>query len=153
MLGNQYEHGQYGLEKNVARATELYERAAELGVKEAHFGLGCTYGEGADVERDMAKAIMHYEAAAMCGHVDARNNLSCMEGKAGNYDLALQHCMISATLGHENSLKMVKRLFMKGLTTKTDYAAALRGYQNAIDEMSSTDRDEAKAKWDFESPK
>ena len=67
-----------------------------------------------------------------------------MEYDAGNYDLALQHWMISAKLGHEGSLNNVKILFMKGLATKADYAAALRGYQNAIDEMSSPNRDEAK---------
>ena len=143
-LGSQYEQGQYGLEKDMTKAIELYERAAELGVKEAHYYLGCTYAEGTDVERDMAKAIKHYEAAAMCGHVDARHNLGYEEGKAGNFDLALQHWMISAKLGDEQSLNNVKKLFMKGLATKADYAAALRGYQHAIKEMSSSDRDEAK---------
>ena len=34
---------------------------------------------------------------------------------------------------------------MNGLATKADYAAALRGYQNAVDEMESPDRVEAKA--------
>jgi len=67
-----------------------------------------------------------------------------MEGRAKNYDLALQHWMISATLRHEKSLSKVKTSFMKGLANKADYAAALRGYQNAVEEMSSPDRDEAK---------
>ena len=51
---------------------------------------------------------------------------------------------ISAKLGHENVLSNVKMFFMNGLTTKGDYAAALR-YQSAIEEMSSPDR----ARWDF----
>ncbi|EJK57918.1 hypothetical protein THAOC_21999 [Thalassiosira oceanica] len=97
----------------------------------------------------MDKAFCHYEVAAMCGHVFARNNLGVIEGKAKNYDLALQHMVISAKLGHEKSLNMVKRLFMDGLATKSDYASALRGYQNAIEEMSSSDRDEVKAFLDF----
>jgi len=143
-LGIQYQLGQYGLEKDVTTAVELYERAAELGVKEAHFFLGCTYAEGTDVEKDMAKAIRHYEAAAMCGHVDARYNLGNAEHRAGKHDLALQHWMISAKLGHQQSLNAVKLLFMNGLATKPDYAAALRGHQHAIKEMSSTDREEAK---------
>ena len=75
--------------------------------------------------------------------VDARHNLGCMEGRAKNYDLALQHWMISATLRHEKSLSKVKTSFMKGLANKADYAAALRGYQNAVEEISSPDRDEA----------
>ena len=37
----------------------------------------------------------------------------------------------------------VKFLFTKGLATKDDYAGALRGYQSAIEEMSSPERDES----------
>ena len=144
-LGIQYDYGRYGLEKDGARAVELYERAAELGEKDAHFSLGCTYDEGTDVVKDTAKAHRHFEMAAMSGHVAARYNLGCEEMNAGNYDLTLQHCMISAKLGEHDSLNAVKHLFMNGLATKADYAAALRGYQNAVEEMSSPDRDEAES--------
>ncbi|EJK46608.1 hypothetical protein THAOC_34716, partial [Thalassiosira oceanica] len=144
-LGTKYDFGRYGLEKDVTKAVELYERAAELGVKEAHYNLGVLYANGAGVEKDMAKAMRHYEAAVMCGHVPARFNLGNIEGKAGNHVIALQHMMISAKLGHEYSLNTVKRMFMAGLATKDEYAASLRGYQNAIKDMSSSDRDEAKA--------
>ena len=143
-LGNQHRHGLYGLVKDVTMAVELYERAAELGLIIAHYNLGILYDKGTDVEKDMAKALQHYEVAAMCGHVSARFNLGCEEYDAGNHDLALQHWMISAKLGDQDSLNEVKEMFMKGLATKADYAAALRGYQNAIEEMSSPDRDEAK---------
>ena len=143
-LGNKYRFGQYGLVKDVTRTVELYERAAELGVKEAHFSLGVLYAEGIDVEKDTAKAFRHYEVAAMGGHVLARHNLGNTEYRAKNHDLALQHWMISAKLGHQQSLNAVKLLFMNGLATKPDYAAALRGHQHAIKEMSSTDREEAK---------
>ena len=153
-LGALHAQGQYGLEKDVTRAVELYEHAAEIGVIDAHYNLGCLYREGTDVEKDMAKAIRHYEAAAMCGHVFARFSLGLFESHARNFDLALQLWMISAKLGHEISLSNVKSFFMNGLATKAAYAAALRGYQNAVDEMSSTDRDEAKAKLEgFESSK
>ncbi|EJK57470.1 hypothetical protein THAOC_22480 [Thalassiosira oceanica] len=145
ILGTKYEYGEYGLEKDVTRAVELYERAAELGVKDAHYYLGVLYDEGTEVEKDMAKAFRHYEAAAMCGDVSARYNLGIMEFEAGNYDLSLQHWMISAKLGHDHSLIGIKKLFMAGLATKADYAAALRGHQSAIEEMSSPDRTEAKA--------
>ena len=103
-LGIQHEYGEHGLEKDVARAFELYERAAELGVIDAHYNLGVLYDEGTDVEKDTAKALRHYEAAAMCGDVLARHNLGNAEHRAGNHDLALQHWMISAKSGHEGSL-------------------------------------------------
>ena len=150
-LGNKYQYRQYGLEKDMARAVQLYERAAELGVKDAHYNLGFLYGEGKDVEKNTAKAFRYYEAAAMCGDVFARGNLGSAEYNAGNYDLALQHFLIAAKLGHEKSLDNVKFFFMKGLATKDDYAEALRGYQNAVEEMSSPDRAEAKSLIELES--
>ena len=143
-LGTKYQFGRSGLERDVTMAVQLYERAAELGEKDAHYNLACLYKEGTDVDKDTAKAIMHCGAAAMSGHVYARFNLGCEEGSAGNLDLALQHWMISAKLGDESSLNKVKTSFMNGIATKADYAAALRGYQNAVEEMSSPDRDEAK---------
>ena len=42
-LGTTYERGEYGLEKDVARAVKLYERVAELGDKDANFNLGVLY--------------------------------------------------------------------------------------------------------------
>ena len=39
---------------------------------------------------------------------------------------------------------MIKELFKKGYATKSQYAEALKGYQNALEEMKSPDRNEAK---------
>ncbi|EJK72023.1 hypothetical protein THAOC_06486 [Thalassiosira oceanica] len=144
-IGTQYEFGSCGFKKDITRAVELYERAAELGEKEAHCRLGVMYIMGKEVEEDTAKAFRHFEAAAMSGHVFSRFSLGYEEFNDGNFDLALQHWMISAKFGDQDSLNEVKALFMEGLATKADYAAALRGYQDAIEEMSSPDRDEAKA--------
>ena len=143
-LGYKYADGDHGLEKDVRRAIELWERAAELGLKEAHYTLGCLYDEGTDVENDTAKAIRHWEAAAVKGDVMARHNLGWEERAAGNYDLALQHWMISAKLGGQESLNGIKAMFMDCLATKADYAEALRGHQSAVEEMRSPDRDEAR---------
>ena len=78
-LGTKYQSGQSGLERDMTRAVQLYERAAELGVKDAHYNLGFLYGEGKDVEKNTAKAFRYYEAAAMCGDVFARGNLGSAE--------------------------------------------------------------------------
>ena len=56
-LGTKYQFGRSGLERDVTMAVELYERAAELGVKEAHYNLACLYYEGKEVAKDMAKAF------------------------------------------------------------------------------------------------
>ncbi|EJK75181.1 hypothetical protein THAOC_03107, partial [Thalassiosira oceanica] len=106
-LGNQYRFGRNGLEENITRAVELYERAAELGVKEAHNMLGGLYANGYKVEKNMANAFQY---------------------------------LTSTKLGDVPSLNCIKKMFMARLTTKDDYAAALRGYQITIQEMSSPDR-------------
>jgi len=142
-LGSNYRLGEYGLERDATRAVALLERAAELGVKEAHCTLGYIYDEGRITERDLARAIGHYEAAAMSGHVIARFTLGEKEEEAGNHDLALKHAMIAAKMGYQDSLDMVKSSFMRGYATKDDYANTLRGYQSAAEEMRSHDRDEA----------
>ena len=132
-LGHGYQYGnrKHGVEKDVPRAVKLLERAAELGEYRAHYNLAILYREGTDVKKDMAKAIIHFEAAAMGGYVAARNVLGYVENHDGNSDLALQHWMISAKLGDQDSLNMVKDLLLSGDATKADYAAALRGYQDA----------------------
>ncbi|EJK54913.1 hypothetical protein THAOC_25415 [Thalassiosira oceanica] len=88
-LGTKNEYGEYGLERDVTRAVELYERAAELGVSGANYNLGALHAQGEDVAKDMAKAIRHYEAAAMGGYVSARYVLGYVAYNAGNNDLAL----------------------------------------------------------------
>ena len=71
-LGDRYDHGHYGLlEKDAMKSVKLYERAAELGVIDAHYNLGCLNRDGTVVDQDTSKAIRHFEAAAMCGNVSA----------------------------------------------------------------------------------
>ena len=53
--------------------------------------------------------------------------------------------MISAKMGDERSLNLIKDIFKAGLATKTQYAEALRGYQNAVEETKSAQREEANA--------
>ena len=75
----------------------------------------------------------------------ARNNLGSLEGRARNYDMALKHFMIAVGGGDNESLKLIKQLFMKGLATRDDYAKALKAYQAYISDIKSNDRDKAAA--------
>ena len=48
-----------------------------------------------------------------------------------NFQLALQHWMISAKMGFEDSLNCIKRFFKKkGVATKVQYAEALIGMKS-----------------------
>ena len=144
LLGKQYFHGDLGLQKDMRNAIRLYNEAADLGSIEALYHLGLAYDLGEGIEQDQAKAVEFYTKAAMQGHVESRHNLGCTEGQKGNNGRALKHFLITAKMGGMFSLETIKKMFMSGTATKEQYAQALRGYQDAAEEMKSHERHEAK---------
>jgi len=143
-LGDQYYQGELGLTKDVPRAIELWTEAAELGSLDAHYRLGDAYYSGDGVEEDRPRGIHHWQQAAMQGGVLSRHILGFIEAVNGNHQLALQHLMIPAKMGHEMSLNSVKDMFKKGVATKVQYTEALIGYRDAMEEMKSPQREDAK---------
>ena len=126
------------------KAVELYTEAAELGSIEALYNLGTAYRLGNGVQQDKAKAAEYFKKAVMQGHVESRFNIGNNEVRKGDYDRAVRHYLISAKMGDKNSLDAIKKGFMAGLVTKEQCDEALKGYQDAMEEMKSHDRDEAK---------
>ena len=143
-LGLHIYQGGLGLQKDMQRAVELYTEAAQLGSIEALFSIGSAYDLGKGAQQDKAKAAEFYRKAAMQGSVSARHNLGGYEGQKGNHGRAVRHYLISAKMGLKESVAIIKLLFMGGLATNEQHSEALRGYQNAVEEMKSHDRDEAK---------
>ncbi|EJK69745.1 hypothetical protein THAOC_08966 [Thalassiosira oceanica] len=143
-LGEKHWGGGLGLQKDSRKAVELYAKAAELGSIHALFNLGNAYENGDGVQQDTVKAAEFYEEAAMQGWVEARHNLAGCEVRKGNSDRAVRHLLISAKMGDKDSVDNIKRAFKAGVATKEHYAEALKGYQDAVEEMKSYDRDEAK---------
>jgi tetratricopeptide (TPR) repeat protein len=129
-----YSEGDYG------KALEYYTKAAELGYVTARCGLGNLYYQGLGVEKDEKKAVYLLELAAIGGHANARAFLALNEKKNGRMERAAKHFIIAANLGHDNSLQQVKALFVQGIVSKEDYAAALRGHQAAVNETISAER-------------
>ncbi|EJK53367.1 hypothetical protein THAOC_27214, partial [Thalassiosira oceanica] len=121
-LASAYYNGYYGLlQIDIPRAIELWTEAARLGDLNTHFKLGVIYYKGEGLEQD----VVH-------------------EYKIGNHELGVQHWMISAKMGYELSLNKIKDMYMEGHATKAQYAESLRGYQTALDETRSPQREEAK---------
>ncbi|KAL7525712.1 hypothetical protein ACHAXR_002042 [Thalassiosira sp. AJA248-18] len=148
VLGESYLHGRYGLPRDVPRAIEMLNESAKHGVAKSHNSLGVVYGQGVGgVARDLKKAIYHYELAARKGHPKARHNLGVLAERSRQYDRALRHYMIAANMGKDSSLKAIKNLFENGYAKKSDYGSALKGYQDAVEELSSPERKDAKLQW------
>ena len=117
-------------------------KAAELGDAKAHFLLSCLYHKGQGVEKDEKKEVFHSEEAAIGGHPTARHNLGCEEYENG-FKRVRKHFIIAANLGDHDSLKLLKELYADGHASKEDYAAALRGYQAAVEATKSAERKKA----------
>ena len=132
-------------EGNYEGAFEYYTKAAGLGDMEAHFQLSVMYRKEEGVEKDEKKNWYHMEEAARGGHADARFNLGCHEKHKGRHERAGKHWIIAANLGHNDSLKMLRKEYAEGHVSKEDYLAALRGYQAAIDATKSQQRKAAEA--------
>ena len=123
------------------KAFEYFTKAAELGDVDAHACLGDLYRDGKGVEKDMKKAVYHFEQAAIGGQPDARRYLAIHEMRNGRFERAAKHLIINAILGCDSSLNYTKELFVKGIVSKEGYAAALRGYQAAVNETKSAERE------------
>ena len=132
-----YHEGDYG------KALQYYAKAAELGDLDAQFLLGGLYHHGQGVEKDVKKAVDHLEQAAIGGHPLARSILADYEVKNKRPDRAVKHLIIAANLGHERSVKELREHYSDGNMNKDDYAAALRGYQSAVNETKSAGREKA----------
>ena len=130
-------------ERDYRAAFEFWTRAAALGDVGAHYELSCLYRDGLGVEKDKKKQLHHLEKAAIGGHPEARHNLAIMEGRNSRLDRAAKHWIIAAKLGLDDSLDSLKNAYKAGLMSKDDFAAALRGYQTAINTMKSPQREEA----------
>ncbi|EJK70277.1 hypothetical protein THAOC_08375 [Thalassiosira oceanica] len=143
-LGDKYYNGSLGLAKDVPRAIELWTEAAELGSLDAHYSLGDSYYYGDGIEEDEPRGIHHWQQAAMRGDAVSRHKLGAVEHYNGDYELAVQHFMISAKVGYDLSLNAIKEMFKEGHATKEQYAEALLGYRDAVEETKSPQREEAK---------
>ena len=143
-LGDMYYIGRHGLAKDVPRAIESWTEAAELGSVQAHHSIGHIYYFGNGVEIDKPRGSHHWQQAAMNGHADSRHFLGFVECENGNHLLAVQHWMISAKIGYEKSLNGIKGMFKLGHATKAQYAEALMGYRDSVEETKSPQREEAK---------
>lgn len=52
--------------------------------------------------------------------------------------------MIAAKMGAKISLDSIKDMFVEGVASKEQYADALKGYQDSMEEMASSERVEVK---------
>lgn len=122
-----YDFG-YGVEHDVKKAVQWYEKAAAENFADAMFSLGTIYEDGQTGAVDLPKAVEWYKKAAALGHVDAMFNLAIIyeTGEFGerNYSEAFKLFLAAAEKGDVESMNAVERYYREGLGTTRDLKAA-----------------------------
>lgn len=130
--------GRDGFPKNELKALELFHQAAELGSMEACTAIAIHYG---DVAKDKGKKRIFLEIAARNGNVVARRSLGVLEYNSNQRELSMRHFRLSAAVGCEGSLDVLKEDYKEGGLSKDELASVLRAFQTSQDEMKSEARD------------
>ena len=141
MVGGAYAREELGLQKDMSKALEMWNKSADLGSVSAYYSIGIAYNIGDGVEKNLCKSIHHWKLAAIGGHEQARQHLGMAEIDSGNIDRAMKHFLISARSGEENSLRAVGDGYKAGRVTKDEYARTLRAHKHTLDEIKSEQRD------------
>lgn len=109
-----YEYGTYGVEIDVVKAAEWFEKAAEAGHIEAMAELALCYELGCGVEQSDEKALDWYTAAANKGHLTAKFSIGeAYEEARGVPQSDEEACLWyykAAVEGDEDSRKALRRL-------------------------------------------
>ena len=124
-------------------AFDYLTKAADLGDIDAHYKLGTMYHLGEGVQKDEGKKKYHFEQAAIGGHPEGRHNVGCIECSNFNYERAVKHWIIAATLGYDHSIKPLMHAFKRGHINKDKLESTLRANKAAIDATKSPQRESA----------
>jgi hypothetical protein len=112
-LGVQYEDGR-GVPKDLGKAAELYQQAANQGHAGAQYNLGLLYEHGAGVAKDLGKAVELYQQAADYGDADAQNHLGLLyeDGQGVPKDLvkATELYQKAANQGNQTAIANLNRV-------------------------------------------
>ena len=141
-LGMCFRDGSRGVKKDEAKASELLNRAADLGSAEAVGMLGrLLVDERITSTPNITKGKEYFENAAAKGHILSRATLASMLLDEGSIELAIKHWHLAAAAGHDDSTKCLWDCFSKGRLSKPDLEKALRAHKAASDEMNSEERE------------
>ncbi len=146
LLGQAYENG-WGVEKNLEKAGELYEKAKSSGsvsavkhleemLPETQYNLGLKYMEGREVPQDFALAREWFLKASNQGNVNAMawyGHLLRL-GAGGSLDIktALSFFEKAAEGGSAVAMVELGRLYRNGSIVKKDLKPAKELYEKAI---------------------
>jgi TPR repeat protein len=137
-LGERYYRGE-GVPKDMAKAAEWWQEAAEQGNVSAQYSLGSMYHRGSFVGehfvRDDAEAVLWWQKAAAQGHAGAQYDLGSMyrHGQWGSRDdvKAAEWYQKAADQGHAPAQYSLGFMYYRGEGVSRDAVKAVEWYRKA----------------------
>jgi TPR repeat protein len=130
-MGRLYSNG-CGVDRDYAKAHDLFQRALDGGYVNANNGIGVLYGLGAVLPKDLRRAAEHYSLAAENGLDIAQINLAYSyifaEGVPHDETLAFTWALRAAKQGYPRAKWLVALLYGTGTGTKPDLAESARWF-------------------------
>jgi len=137
ILGMRFEKGE-GVTKNLQKAAELYQKAADQGHADAQCNLGLLYQKGEGVPKDIRKAAELFEKAADQGDARGQFDVSILyysgEGVPKDVGKAAELFQKAANQGYAPAQSMLGMLYQNGEGVPKDVWKAAELYQKAADQ-------------------
>ena len=132
-----YQNG-LGVPKDLGKAAELYQKAADQGNALAQNNLGWLYQNGQGVPKDLGKAVELYQKAADQGNAFAQNNLGWLyengQGVPKDLGKAAELYQKAADQGNAFAQNNLGWLYQSGQGVPKDLGKAVELYQKAADQ-------------------
>ncbi len=136
-LGLLLSSGEKGINQNLKKSAELFEKAASEGNIRACFNLGFAYANGEGVKKDVSKAAALYTQAAQKGYVKAMFNLGLLylsgNGVPKNPSKAAYWFEQAAKKDNPNAQFNLGAMYASGIGVKKDMSAAAQWIKKARD--------------------
>jgi len=136
LLGYCYQNG-IGVEKDLSKAVELYQRAVDMGEVHAMTNLGYCYRTGQGVEKNLSKAVELYQRAVNMGEVCAMTNLGyCYrtgQGIEKNLSKAVELYQRAVDMGDSIAMNNLGYCYQYGYGVDRDVSMAINLLQRSYE--------------------
>lgn len=137
-LGRIYARGSLGYPKNDSLAFDLYARAAEKDMPEAHTNLGLMFVKGRGCQKNHRRAFECFVRATKKGYPMGCYNLGLMYARGWavdqSYRKAFQHYIVAARAGVSYAQNNLANLLREGLGCKKSIPMAKVWYKKAAEQ-------------------
>ena len=121
--------------KDLGKAVELYQKAADQGNADAQINLGWLYENGEGVPKDLRKAAELYQKAADQGNASAQDNLGWLyengQGVPKDLGKARELYQKAADQGNQSAIEKLNKLSTPAEPKLTDQEDAARSVISA----------------------